>query len=341
MAVVGKNSGLDTLSREELIEKVHRWTGELAAADTTSYDEVISHRVMGQTIEQWHTMQAEARQITPEQMFGSQSELLAQGVASDSVDVAVADSVVAAEGVSDMTSAVDALSAAEIALGWAEWLFNIGVVVAIGVYLYSMYRYYEDVVVMFSSVLRGGVVVSSRVSERRQSDIFNGFLGKLIFVGVAFVGLLTFGFVLRGGMASAVDTTLKALMLPIAIVMIFVAMVCVQHLFLWCVGYVTRSRSMVRALIQMRTIYFVFLSVAVAPLLLLSQMQWGGVYAGWLIVAAVVALVALGLYLKESLEMFMSKKVSILHWFLYLCTVEVLPLSFLWQLIYGKLGSNF
>lgn len=329
MAVVGKNSGLDTLSREELIEKVHRWTGELVAADTTSYDEVISHRAMGQTIEQWHTMQAEARRITPEQMFGSQSELLAQGVVSDSVDVAVADSVVSAEGVSEMASAVDALSAAEVALGWAEWLFNIGVVVAIGVYLYSMYRYYEDVVVMFSSVLRGGVVVSSRVSERRQSDIFNGFLGKLIFVGVAFVGLLTFGFVLRGGMASAVDTTLKALMLPIAIVMIFVAMVCVQHLFLWCVGYVTRSRSMVRALIQMRTIYFVFLSVAVAPLLLLSQMQWGGVYAGWLIVAAVVALVALGLYLKESLEMFMSKKVSILHWFLYLCALEILPLSLL------------
>ena len=135
MAVVGKNSGLDTLNCEELIEKVHRWTGELAAADTTSYDEVISHRAMGQTIEQWHTMQAEARQITPEQMFGSQSELLAQGVASDSVDVAVADSVVSAEGVSEMASAVDALSAAEVALGWAEWLFNIGVVVAIGVYI--------------------------------------------------------------------------------------------------------------------------------------------------------------------------------------------------------------
>ena len=331
MAVVGKNSGLDTLTNEQLTEKVYRWTGELSVADSTSYDEVISPEVLEQTIEQWHIQQAEARQITPEQMFGSQSELLAQSVEADSAGVSVVESVASA----------DVTSAAEVALGWAEWLFNVGVVVATGVYLYSMYRYYEDVVVMFSSVLRGGVVVSSRVSERRQSDIFNGFLGKLIFVGVAFVGLLTFGFVLRGGMASAVDTTLKALMLPIAIVMIFVAMVCVQHLFLWCVGYVTRSRSMVRALIQMRTIYFVFLSVAVAPLLLLSQMQWGGLYTGWLIVAAVVALVALGLYLKESLEMFMSKKVSILHWFLYLCTVEVLPLSFLWQLIYGKLGSNF
>ena len=331
MAVVGKNSGLDTLTNEQLTEKVYRWTGELSVADSTSYDEVISPEVLEQTIEQWHIQQAEARQITPEQMLGSQSELLAQSVEVDSAGMSVVESVASA----------DVISAADVALGWAEWLFNVGVVVATGVYLYSMYRYYEDVVVMLSSVLRGGVVVSSRVSERRRSDIFNGFLGKLIFVGVAFVGLLTFGFVLRGGMASAVDTTLKALMLPIAIVMIFVAMVCVQHLFLWCVGYVTRSRSMVRALIQMRTIYFVFLSVAVAPLLLLSQMQWGGVYAGWLIVAAVVALVALGLYLKESLEMFMSKKVSILHWFLYLCTVEVLPLSFLWQLIYGKLGSNF
>ena len=331
MAVVGKNSGLDTLTNEQLTEKVYRWTGELSVADSTSYDEVISPEVLEQTIEQWHIQQAEARQITPEQMFGSQSELLAQSVEADSAGVSVVESVASA----------DVTSAADVALGWAEWLFNVGVVVATGVYLYSMYRYYEDVVVMLSSVLRGGVVVSSRVSERRRSDIFNGFLGKLIFVGVAFAGLLTFGYVLRSGMASWVDTTLKALTLPLAVVATFVAMVCVQHTFLWCVGYVTRSRSMVRALVQMRTIYFVFITVAVAPLLLLSQMQWGGLYTGWLIVAAVVALVALGLYLKESLEMFMSKKVSILHWFLYLCTVEVLPLSFLWQLIYGKLGSNF
>ena len=36
------------------------------------------------------------------------------------------------------------------------------------------------------------------------------------------------------------------------------------------------------------------------------------------------------LYLKESLNLFISKKISILHWFLYLCTVEIFPVSLLW-----------
>ena len=36
------------------------------------------------------------------------------------------------------------------------------------------------------------------------------------------------------------------------------------------------------------------------------------------------------LYLKESLMLFLSKKISILHWFLYLCAVEIFPVSFVW-----------
>ena len=36
------------------------------------------------------------------------------------------------------------------------------------------------------------------------------------------------------------------------------------------------------------------------------------------------------LYLKESLMLFLSKKISILHWFLYLCAVEIFPVNFVW-----------
>lgn len=39
------------------------------------------------------------------------------------------------------------------------------------------------------------------------------------------------------------------------------------------------------------------------------------------------------LYLREVLNLFISKKVSILHWILYLCIVEVFPVSLLWLLV--------
>ena len=55
----------------------------------------------------------------------------------------------------------------------------------------------------------------------------------------------------------------------------------------------------------------------------------GGV---WFCIIAVELAAAAVLYLKETLNLFLSKKVSILHWFLYLCTVEVFPVSLLWLL---------
>ena len=83
-------------------------------------------------------------------------------------------------------------------------------------------------------------------------------------------------------------------------------------------------------LLSMRLTYFVFATVAAAPLLLISQVAVG--YNSWFVVACVTALLVLILYLRESLELFISKKISILHWILYLCTVEIVPLTLLWQI---------
>ena len=323
MALKTLYAGLDTVSGAELRELTYRWTGELSMVDSTSYDAVISPQNLDQTIEKWYEARMMAREVSAEHMFGSQSELMLE---QDSCAMQLGDAVAATSEVATTM--------------WAEWLFNGLVVVAMAAYLYSIYRYYADVVAMFSSVFHSNVIASHRVSERRQSDIFYGFLGKLLLVGVLFVGLLATGFVLRMGLTQWSDTLTKALMLPAIAVAAFVAVACVQNLFLLSVGYVTRSMSMARALMQVRSVYFVFATVLVAPMLMMAQMRWGGIYLGWLIVAGVMALVTIGFYLKESFELFTNKKVSILHWILYLCTVEVLPLSFLWQILSGKLGSN-
>ena len=54
---------------------------------------------------------------------------------------------------------------------------------------------------------------------------------------------------------------------------------------------------------------------------------------GFIITFFVAAIVALGLFFRESIKLFISKKVSILHWILYLCTVEILPFRLLWQAV--------
>jgi len=71
------------------------------------------------------------------------------------------------------------------------------------------------------------------------------------------------------------------------------------------------------------------LQVLGAALLPDGEQGTGGV---WFCIIAVELAAAAALYLKETLNLFLSKKVSILHWFLYLCTVEVFPVSLLWLL---------
>jgi hypothetical protein len=65
--------------------------------------------------------------------------------------------------------------------------------------------------------------------------------------------------------------------------------------------------------------------------LLIAITGQGQTYDVWLEIGCVAAAIALILFVRESIGFFISKKVSILHWILYLCTVEILPFTLLWQ----------
>ena len=72
--------------------------------------------------------------------------------------------------------------------------------------------------------------------------------------------------------------------------------------------------------------YVVFLCPLILLFLLASPDTGHILSFGILILGGALLL----LYLKESLMLFLSKKISILHWFLYLCAVEIFPVSFVW-----------
>ena len=61
--------------------------------------------------------------------------------------------------------------------------------------------------------------------------------------------------------------------------------------------------------------------------MLIALIGYGAGYQIWMNVGLVAIAATLLLYAKESIELFISKKVSILHWILYLCTVELFPVS--------------
>lgn len=95
-------------------------------------------------------------------------------------------------------------------------------------------------------------------------------------------------------------------------------------------GSVTLSQPFVSQLVLLKRTYFSLAVVVASPALLLFALCPRGTGGVWFFVVAAQLAVTAVLYLKETLALFISKKISILHWFLYLCVVEIFPVSLLW-----------
>ncbi|MBQ3149346.1 MAG: DUF4271 domain-containing protein [Alistipes sp.] len=361
-------TGLDTLSERALRRLVQPWTGELRSIDSLSIEgdgaRVADESTFENIVDSWRRSRDAYIDSDAGSVMG-QSSSLADGVTqlsdmlqpvADSLSVNVAGTGDIAGSVSNV--AIDSLAMSgnvvtEVAdnaryaeqllegvasfsgsgMLWVDVLLNLFVFGVLIGYMFCVYRYYDDVVALFSSVFSRSVISADRVGERRRSEIFYGFLGKLFLLGAAFVGVLAMLSIV-GEHTMRVGLTQDVMMaVPLIAVAVFLVVIVFQYIELLIVGVVIRSLPEVFAIMRLRLTYFVFFTVIAAPILLISQMGQAESYEVWGSLGLVATFLSLMLYLRESLQFFISKKISILHWFLYLCTVEILPLTFLWQLV--------
>ena len=63
-------------------------------------------------------------------------------------------------------------------------------------------------------------------------------------------------------------------------------------------------------------------------LFLLSVLCPPGSGMGWIYLIFTLIAAAVLMYLREAHALFVAKKISNLHWFLYLCTIETAPIAF-------------
>ena len=355
--------GLDTLSEYALRRRVERWTGVLEHPDSvlSRYpigEEAASDATLEAITNQWQRMREPYTDGEAADVLGSQTSLaynvtpldvsetdslstvvesvdvssasLPIDISSSSLPADVADAMRFAAEQGVMTKDAFAMSGyMEVMTGVVLNLFLVAIVVG---YLFCMYRYFEDVIALMYSVFRRNVILSEKVVERRRSEIFNGFLGKLFLLGIAFIGLLSFVWVRSGrGEGLGIEQSAALYALPLS-VGVFLMILIAQSVVLSIVGVITQSLSMVSALIRIRLIYFVLCVVMAAPLMLIALMGYGGGYQIWMNIGLAAIAATLLLYAKESIELFISKKVSILHWILYLCAVEILPFTLVWQI---------
>lgn len=254
-------------------------------------------------------------------------------LAADTLSAGTAGAAGAADGhVAAVVAAVTDGNAATLAEMAVDVVQNLLVAVVVFLYFFCLYRYFDDVRALFGSVFRRSVAPSERMLERRRSEIFYGFLGKLFLIGTCTLGAIASLWADRTVAWEAVGPYARVA-LPFAAMAAFVAVVAVQYAMLAVAGGITRSWSMMAVLLRIRLIYFVLATVIVLPPVLMWQMNGGAGGEVWLRVACLAAAVAVVMYVRESVTLFNSKKISILHWILYLCIVEIMPFTLLWQIV--------
>ena len=257
--------------------------------------------------------------------------------AADTVSLAADTLSAGAAGAADghvaaVVAAVTDGNAATLAGMVGDVVQNLLVAVVVFLYFFCLYRYFDDVRALFGSVFRRSVTPSERMLERRRSEIFYGFLGKLFLIGTCTLGAIASLWADRTVAWEAVGPYARVA-LPFAAMAAFVAVVAVQYAMLAVAGGITRSWPTMAVLLRIRLIYFVLATVIVLPPVLMWQMNGGTGGEVWLRVACLAAAVAVVMYVRESVTLFNSKKISILHWILYLCIVEIMPFTLLWQIV--------
>ena len=100
-----------------------------------------------------------------------------------------------------------------------------------------------------------------------------------------------------------------------------------QRVVLSAVSALTYSQAVVGHLYQIKRSIFSIATLIAAPFLGLVLLSPRGMGEVWLWVIIIELFILAFLYLYESLMLFISKKISLLHWILYLCTVEILPFA--------------
>lgn len=213
-------------------------------------------------------------------------------------------------------------------------LFQGFVLLLAAAYLLLLHRHLDEAVRLLGRITR------SRVSgERLSEDAGGSTQARLMHLSIALgvlllgAGAVKYAGTLLTGSPLVARSPGAAPLLACAVAAAAVLVGVCQTLVLRAAGAVTLAQPFIAQLQLLRRTFFTLATLLVAPSLLffILSAPHTGLFWSWTVIggSAITSI----LYLIESLRLFISKKISILHWFLYLCIVEIFPVSLLWLLV--------
>ena len=212
-------------------------------------------------------------------------------------------------------------------------VFQSFVLLLAATYAMLLYRNLGDVRTLLGRISRD-TATGERLSEDPGGSGYSRFLNIATAIGLLFLGVaaVKYGDTLMPGRLAGAIPQGAVLILSLLASLAALGVAAYQTIAVRLAGTLTLSQPFIAQLMLLKRTYFALGVVLISPPLLLFALCPQGTGGVWFCIVAIELTAAAVLYLKETLNLFLSKKVSILHWFLYLCTVEVFPISLLWLL---------
>ena len=271
--------------------------------------------------------------VAPDKFFGRSSVLESGEVLYNGGYRAVAPSEI--YGAESHLASVDAADVVTPMLS-SEPMFHLLLFASLVVYLHILYRsshflgsIYRDMFTMRSErslISQGGLLPLQR---------FKQIAAVMGFVTLALV-VVRFAECMIPSDANIYSSGIVGYMplLTMLIVLVYLAWYYALHVV---ADWVTRS-DVASNLASVGYMYFVRMTVVLYPLVAVWLL--GAESAGVVVVPLLLVVLCLMLifYLKDTILLFIAKKISILYWILYLCTAFLLPVSFMIRLLPERLG---
>ena len=206
-------------------------------------------------------------------------------------------------------------------------VFHAVAVLLLVCYVLVLYRHPQLLRSLREHIFSPGAGRDEHMKENRNDPLNNfswgGLVLDVLFFCTAAVRLVD---LVAPDAAVALPFAARMLAVPVA-AGIFCAIAAYQFTVLSLCGAVTVSRPLTSSLARIKRLCYRMCTVALTPVLLLWVLcpPSGAMAFGTIIAVLLAAIIAT--FLRETFLLFISKKLSIYHWILYLCTVEAFPLS--------------
>ena len=203
--------------------------------------------------------------------------------------------------------------------------FQSCVILLLVAYVLLLHRFRSDIV----ELMTNRKAIAEEIEYAGQGRVYGRFFSTTVGVGMLMAAIM----VVKGSdLAPAVMNNvvapqwIYALAVP-SVLLVALAVTVLQIAMLWLIGRVAMCEDVTSTLLRLRKISFSIFTICCTPAVLLyalSEIYRAEVFLYLIVFELVICFLV---FLYETFDLFVTKKISVLHWILYLCTVELFPVS--------------